>query len=104
MDAYARTGSHLEAIKAAGAGRYFSEDMFVRFRPLAAFGTWRGKTLNLAACFSGRPREPSTRLFPIAMSGKSAAQKPANSHRRRRRGRTRSSHQSGIKRLFGTNT
>ena len=48
MDAYARTGSHLEAIKAAGAGRYFSEDMFVRFRPLAAFGTWRGKTLKLA--------------------------------------------------------
>ena len=48
MDAYARTGSHLEAIKAAGAGRYFSEDMFVRFRPLAAFGTWRGKTLTLA--------------------------------------------------------
>ena len=53
MDAYARTGSHLEAIKAAGAGRYFSEDMFVRFRPLAAFGTWRGKTLNLAPASAG---------------------------------------------------
>ena len=53
MDAYARTGSHLEAIKAAGAGRYFSEDMFVRFRPLAAFGTRRGKSLNLAPASAG---------------------------------------------------
>jgi len=47
MDAYARTGAHMAAIRAAGAGAYFHEDMFVRFRPLAAFGTWRGQSLNI---------------------------------------------------------
>ena len=41
MDAYARTGAHLEAIRAAGAGRFFSESMFTRFVPYDASGTWK---------------------------------------------------------------
>jgi len=46
MDAYARSGAHLAAIRAASAGNYFSEDMFVRFKPLASFGSWKGQSLR----------------------------------------------------------
>lgn len=49
MDQYARTGAHLAAIRAAGSGGFFAEDMFVRFKPLASFGSWQGKALNLEA-------------------------------------------------------
>jgi len=43
MDAYARTGAHLEAIKASLRNGYFSESMFVRFVPVGLQGTWLGK-------------------------------------------------------------
>jgi heme-degrading monooxygenase HmoA len=43
MNAYARTGSHLEAIKAAQKHGYFSESMFARFVPLKVQGQWLGK-------------------------------------------------------------
>jgi spheroidene monooxygenase len=42
MDAYARSGAHAEAIRAAYGGGYFSESMFVRFVPLQLRGTWQG--------------------------------------------------------------
>lgn len=45
MDAYARSGAHLAAIKAAIQGQYFSESMFVRFQPFDALGSWKGRTL-----------------------------------------------------------
>lgn len=47
MDAYARTGAHLEAIRAAGAGRFFSESMFTRFVPYDASGTWKAKSAEI---------------------------------------------------------
>jgi spheroidene monooxygenase len=40
MDRYARTGAHLQAIRASHAGRYFSESMFVRFAPSAFEAQW----------------------------------------------------------------
>jgi hypothetical protein len=43
MNAYARTGSHLEAIQAASRHGYFSESMFARFVPLKVQGQWLGK-------------------------------------------------------------
>jgi hypothetical protein len=43
MDAYARTGAHLEAIKASMNGAFFSESMFVRFVPQDLRGTYNGK-------------------------------------------------------------
>jgi spheroidene monooxygenase len=43
MDAYARTGAHLEAIRAAAQGRFFSESMFSRFVPVDAHGIWQGR-------------------------------------------------------------
>lgn len=43
MDAYARSGAHLVAIKAAQRHDYFSESMFVRFVPSDAQGTWLGR-------------------------------------------------------------
>jgi heme-degrading monooxygenase HmoA len=43
MNAYARTGSHLEAIQAAQQHGYFSESMFARFVPLKVCGQWQGK-------------------------------------------------------------
>lgn len=42
MDAYARSGAHLDAIRAAGREGYFSESMFVRFVPLSIQGRWKG--------------------------------------------------------------
>lgn len=44
MDAYARTGAHLEAIRASHRDGYFSESMFVRFVPLEVRGLWKGAT------------------------------------------------------------
>lgn len=43
MDRYARGGAHQQAIRAAHAGGYFSESMFVRFVPLLLRGTWQGR-------------------------------------------------------------
>ena len=43
MDAYARTGAHLAAIRAAHDGAFFSESMFARFVPLSLTGNWRGR-------------------------------------------------------------
>jgi hypothetical protein len=43
MNAYARSGSHLEAIQAASENDYFSESMFARFVPLQVQGQWQGK-------------------------------------------------------------
>ena len=42
MDAYARSGAHAEAIRAAYGGGFFAETMFVRFVPLELRGTWKG--------------------------------------------------------------
>jgi len=41
MDDYARSGAHLEAIKAAAQNAYFSESMFARFVPLSIEGRWK---------------------------------------------------------------
>jgi spheroidene monooxygenase len=46
MDGYARSGAHLEAIRASRAGDYFTESMFVRFVPYAAQGQWKGRSLG----------------------------------------------------------
>jgi quinol monooxygenase YgiN len=43
MDAYARSGAHQQAIRAAYGGGYFSESMFVRFVPLSLEGSWQGR-------------------------------------------------------------
>jgi spheroidene monooxygenase len=43
MDAYARSGAHLAAVRAAAAHGFFSESMFLRFRLLAIEGRWQGR-------------------------------------------------------------
>jgi hypothetical protein len=43
MNAYARSGAHLEAIQDAAQNDYFSESMFARFIPLQVQGQWQGK-------------------------------------------------------------
>lgn len=43
MEAYARSGAHLDAIRAAQRGGFFSESMFVRFVPLRLRGDWKGR-------------------------------------------------------------
>jgi hypothetical protein len=43
MDAYARSGAHLAAIKGAHEQGWFSESMFVRFAPISIEGEWHGK-------------------------------------------------------------
>lgn len=42
MDAYARSGAHLEAIRASQREAHFSESMFVRFLPVSLQGRWNG--------------------------------------------------------------
>jgi spheroidene monooxygenase len=44
MDAYARGGAHLAAIRAAHEGAFFSESMFARFVPCSLVGRWRGRS------------------------------------------------------------
>ncbi|MBU3719365.1 MAG: spheroidene monooxygenase [Burkholderiaceae bacterium] len=46
MNNYARSGAHLQAIRAALGGGHFSESMFVRFQPIAARGVWKGKVFR----------------------------------------------------------
>jgi hypothetical protein len=46
MDAYARTGPHLAAIRASASQNFFSESMFVRFVPLEIRGTWMGRAYS----------------------------------------------------------
>jgi spheroidene monooxygenase len=46
MDAYARSGAHLDAIRAARAGDHFAESMFVRFELLSLAGTWKGQAIG----------------------------------------------------------
>jgi hypothetical protein len=43
MDAYARSGAHLRALRGAQQGGWFSESMFVRFVPLSITGSWKGR-------------------------------------------------------------
>lgn len=57
MDAYARSGAHGEAIRAAAQGGFFSESMFVRFAPLRIEGTWLGRT----HAWRGETEPPSVR-------------------------------------------
>jgi hypothetical protein len=46
MQAYAHSGAHLGAIRAAYDGGFFSETMFVRFVPLRLQGRWHGRALD----------------------------------------------------------
>ncbi len=46
MDAYARTGAHLEAIRSAWKHEFFSESMFVRFVPVRLQGHWKGRVYD----------------------------------------------------------
>jgi len=46
IDAYARSGAHAAAARAAYAEGYFSESMFVRFVPHGARGVWQGRHLG----------------------------------------------------------
>lgn len=43
MEAYARSGAHLQAIRSAYGGDFFSEAMFVRFAVLELHGSWKGR-------------------------------------------------------------
>ncbi len=43
MDAYARSGAHLDAIRASVQDDWFSESMFVRFVPSLLSGEWKGR-------------------------------------------------------------
>jgi len=43
MDAYARRGAHLAAIRASASQGFFSESMFVRFVVHEVRGTWKGR-------------------------------------------------------------
>jgi spheroidene monooxygenase len=46
MDAYARSGAHLQAIRASTQGEHLKESMFVRFVPLWIDGSWKGRRFD----------------------------------------------------------
>ncbi len=60
MENYARTGVHLQAIRAAYGGGHFSESMFTRLVPLWGQGQWQGLDL---ANWLGHCPGPEQRLF-----------------------------------------
>ena len=45
MVAYARSGAHLDAIRAARTEAHFHEDLFARFRPYDVDGVWQGRVV-----------------------------------------------------------
>lgn len=64
MDDYARRGAHQDAIRAAAAGRFFSESLFCRFEPVWASGSWQGRPSAeilspRGGAVPGSPRSPS---------------------------------------------
>lgn len=63
MDAYARSGAHLEAIRQAYSQGFFSESMFTRFRVLELGGHWPEANLELSQRLGrGRGQGAGTRL------------------------------------------
>ena len=63
MDAYARSGAHLEAIRQAYSQGFFSESMFTRFRVLEIGGHWPEANLELSQRLGqGRGQEAGERL------------------------------------------
>lgn len=63
MDAYARTGAHMDAIRAAHAGHFFSESMFTRFIPYDARGVWKSQPAELIV---NSPAKPENRPYAEA--------------------------------------
>jgi hypothetical protein len=61
MDAYARSGAHGQAIRAAASGGFFSESMFVRFAPLRIEGTWLGRRHDWRAAAPSPPPAAAVR-------------------------------------------
>lgn len=49
MNAYARSGAHLQAISSSVDGGFFSESMFTRFVPVAVQGAWKGRVYGQGA-------------------------------------------------------
>ena len=61
MDAYARSGPHLEAIRVSTQGGHLKESMFVRFVPLWIGGSWKGRRFDdlfAAAAPANGPASP----------------------------------------------
>jgi hypothetical protein len=46
LELYSKKGAHLDALRKAYQGNYFSESMFVRFRAKSMRGTWKGKNFD----------------------------------------------------------
>ena len=65
MEAYAGSGAHLRAIRAAYGGGHFRESMFVRLAPLWGQGQWQG--VDLAASLGAVPAV--SQGLPAASSG-----------------------------------
>jgi spheroidene monooxygenase len=71
MDAYARTGAHLEAIRAAARRGFFAESMFCRFLPYAASGSWRGRSAAEIIAPAPPPAPPPEPLEPCPQTASS---------------------------------
>ena len=73
MDAYARSGPHLQAIRASAQGGHLSESMFVRFVLSSIQGSWKGRTFD--HLLSSLPADGTT-VSPWAASGATPASAP----------------------------
>lgn len=80
MDAYARSGAHLQAIRASMQGGHLKESMFVRFVPLWIAGSWKGRCFDdLFAAAGAAPGHsaPMSLASPVAGSGTPSSMVPA---------------------------
>jgi heme-degrading monooxygenase HmoA len=46
MEAFSKTGAHMEAVKSAMAERHFTESQFSRFIPTEMKGTYKGRVFE----------------------------------------------------------
>lgn len=74
MDAYARSGPHLQAIRASATGGHLSESMFVRFVPSAIIGSWKGRCFD--HLFKPNPHPPGEAQALAPAHAESAALGP----------------------------